>query len=162
MAGESATALDIGDDRHMLSTRWDDWLKLTVRARDHSFGKARGVIRVPTVIVLARFAKVLKRRPRFSLRNVWERDGGVCQYTGRKLQPSECHTDHIAPRSRCGDTSWKNSLLAQRSINSRKADRTPDEAGLKLLRAPKAPKELPTNLFISNAHDVADWAMFIE
>ena len=117
---------------------------------------------MPTVIVLARFAKVLKRRPRFSLRNVWERDGGVCQYTGRKLQPSECHTDHIAPRSRCGDTSWKNSLLAQRSINSRKADRTPDEAGLKLLRAPKAPKELPTNLFISNAHDVADWAMFIE
>ena len=59
-----------------------------MRARDHSIGTARGLVRVPTVIVLARFAKVPKRRPCFSLRNVWERDGGVCQYTGRKLQPS--------------------------------------------------------------------------
>lgn len=162
MAGDSATALDIGDDGHMLPTRWDDWLKLSVRERDHSIGTARGLIRVPTVIVLARFAKVPKRRPRFSLRNVWERDGGVCQYTGRKLKPSEGNTDHIVPRSRGGDTSWENCVLAHRAINSRKADRTPDEAGLKLLRAPKAPKELPTNLFICNAHEVADWAMFIE
>jgi 5-methylcytosine-specific restriction endonuclease McrA len=75
---------------------------------------------------------------------------------------AEFTSSKLARTSRGGDTSWENCVLAHRSINSRKADRTPGEAGFKLLRAPKAPKELPTNLFISNAHDVADWAMFIE
>lgn len=161
MAGDSATALDIGDDGIMTPTRWEDWLKLPVRARDTSVGTARGLIRVPTVIVLARFAKVPKRRPRFSLRNVWERDGGTCQYTGRKLKPSEGNIDHIVPRSRGGSTSWENCVLAHREINTKKADRTPEEAGLKLLRAPSVPKELPMHLFIHNAHGVQDWSLFV-
>ena len=162
MANDSATALDIADDGGMTPMKFADWLKLPVRARDMSIGTVRGLVRMPTVIVLARFAKVPKRRPRFSLRSVWERDGGVCQYTGRKLKPSEGNIDHIVPRSRGGASSWENCVLAHRVINTRKADRTPDEAGLKLLRVPKAPKELPTNLFITNAHEIADWAMFIE
>ena len=162
MAGDSATALDIGDDGTMTPTRWADWIVLPVRERDNSIGTARGLVRVPTVIVLARFAKVPKRRPRFSSRNIWQRDGGTCQYTGRKLKPSEGNIDHIVPRSRGGPTSWENCVLAHREINSRKADRTPDEAGLRLLRAPLVPKELPIRLFISNAHGVADWNLFID
>jgi 5-methylcytosine-specific restriction endonuclease McrA len=47
----------------------------------------RGPVRVPTVIVAANYAKVPLRRPRFGARGIWERDGGVCQYTGRKLAP---------------------------------------------------------------------------
>jgi hypothetical protein len=38
-------------------------------------------VRVPTVIVAANYAKVPLRRPRFGARGIWERDGGVCQYT---------------------------------------------------------------------------------
>lgn len=161
MAGDSATALDISDDGTMTPTRWADWILLPVRERDNAIGTARGPVRVPTVIVLARFAKVPKRRPRFSARNIWQRDGGRCQYTGRQLKPSEGNIDHIVPRSRGGATSWENCVLAHREINSRKADRTPDEAGLRLVRAPSVPKELPIHLFISNAHSVPDWNLFI-
>jgi 5-methylcytosine-specific restriction endonuclease McrA len=161
MAGDSATALDISDDGTMTPTRWADWILLPVRERDNAIGTARGPVRVPTVIVLARFAKVPKRRPRFSARNIWQRDGGRCQYTGRQLKPSEGNIDHIVPRSRGGATSWENCVLAHREINSRKADRTPEEAGLRLVRAPAVPKELPIHLFISNAHSVPDWNLFI-
>jgi hypothetical protein len=47
----------------------------------------RGPVRTPTVIIAVNYAKVPLRRPRFGARGIWERDGGVCQYTGRKLSP---------------------------------------------------------------------------
>lgn len=49
---------------------------------------------MPTVIVAANYAKVPLRRPRFGDRGIWECDGGVCQYTGRKLAPKEGNIDH--------------------------------------------------------------------
>ena len=161
MAGDSATALDIAEDGTMTPTRWADWLARCVRERDNAVGTARGAVRVPTVLVLARFARVPRRRPRFSSRNVWARDGGVCQYTGRKLRPSEGNIDHVMPRSRGGPTTWENCVLAHRDINTRKADRTPQEAGLKLLRQPAPPRELPTTMGLSNVHGVPDWEMFL-
>ncbi|MDB6076229.1 MAG: endonuclease [Verrucomicrobiaceae bacterium] len=161
MAGDSATALDIGEDATMTPTRWEDWLQLPVRERDNAIGTARGEIRVPTVLVLARFDRVPRRRPRFSARNVWARDGGVCQYTGRKLKPSEGNIDHVVPRSRGGSTTWENCVLAHREVNTRKADRTPQEAGLRLIRQPATPRELPTTIGLHNAHGVQDWEMFL-
>ena len=161
MAGDSATALDIADDGTMTPTRWADWLLLPVRERDNEIGTARGPVRVPTVLVLARFARVPRRRPRFSARNVWERDGGVCQYTGRKLKPSEGNIDHVVPRSRGGTTTWENCVLAHREVNTRKADRTPQEAGLLLLRQPARPRELPTTMGLHNSHGVEDWNHFL-
>ncbi len=161
MANDSATALDIADDGSMTPLRFSDWLKLPVRARDVAIGTVRGDVRMPTVIVLARFSRVPLRRPNFGIRGIWERDGGVCQYTGKKLKPSEGNIDHVVPRSRGGASSWQNCVLAHKDINSRKADRTPHEAGLRLIREPGAPKALPTSMFIKNLHGVEDWAHFV-
>jgi len=46
-------------------------------------------------------------------------------------------------------------------VNTRKANRLPHEAGLKLLRVPRAPKELPVTALIRNAQGVADWKLFL-
>lgn len=161
MATDVATGLDIDADA-MTPVKWADWLKLPIRDRDHAVLTARGPVRVPTVIVLARFSKVPRRRPTFSARTIWQRDGGVCQYTGRRLAPGEGNIDHVVPRSRGGATSWENCVLAHREVNSRKANRLPHEAGLRLLRTPTAPKELPANLLIKNRHEIADWRHFVE
>jgi 5-methylcytosine-specific restriction endonuclease McrA len=161
MAGDSATALDIAEDGTMTPTRWADWLLLPVRERDNATGTARGLIRTPTVLVLARFAKVPKRRPKFGARAIWVRDGGVCQYSGRNLKPSEGNIDHIVPRSRGGPSTFENCVLAHKEINSRKADKLPAEAGLRLIRQPVAPKEMPISASIRNAHAVRDWELFI-
>ena len=136
----SATALDIKMGEEMRPVTWDEWLTLQVRETDFSIGTVRGGIRVPTVVVLARFDKVPRRRPKFCARAIWERDGGVCQYTGRKLRPSEGNIDHIVPRSRGGEHRWDNVAAACRDCNLRKRDRTPREAGMPLARPARAPR----------------------
>lgn len=160
MATGSASGLDIGDDG-MRPVPWKDWLTLPVREQDRPVRTVRGAVRAPTVIVLARFARMPRRRLSFSLRGLWERDGGTCQYTGRRLQPGEGNIDHVLPRSRGGRSSWDNCVLADKRINHRKGNRTPDEAGLKLVRLPQQPREMPATAFIRNTHAIPDWEMFL-
>ena len=161
IAGGAATALDIEVDGNIRPVTWTEWLTLPVREGDNTIGTVKGAVRVPSVLVLARFDKVPKKRPKFGVRGIWERDGGVCQYTGRKLRPQEGNIDHVVPLSRGGPTSWDNCVLADKRVNSRKGDKLPHEAGLKLLRPPTVPRELPVTLFIRNTHQVRDWEMFL-
>ena len=161
MATDVATALDIQGNDWMVPTKWEDWKELPVRENDCSVGTAHGRVRVPTVVVLANFAKVPMKRPKFNSRNLWVRDGGRCQYTGRELRPGEGNIDHIMPRSRGGDTTWENCVLAATDVNSRKADRTPDEAGLKLQRQPQAPREVPVTALLKNVHEIPEWEPFL-
>ena len=161
LASNAATALDVQGDDCIVPVRWADWLTLPVRECDHTVRTPRGPIRVPTVIVAENYAKVPLRRPRFGARGIWERDGGVCQYTGRKLSRHEGNIDHVVPRSRGGASSWDNCVLAHREINSRKANRLPQEAGLRLVRLPAVPRALPATKMIRNLHNVRDWNHFL-
>ena len=161
MASDVATGLDIQGLDWMVPTKWEDWRNLPVREEDASIGTANGLIRIPTVIVVSNFAKVPMKRPKFNSRNLWERDGGKCQYTGRKLRPGEGNIDHVVPRSRGGATCWENCVLAATDVNSRKADRTPEEAGLKLRKKPNAPREMPVTALLKNTHDIDDWDPFL-
>lgn len=160
MATDGGTALDIGEG-YMTPVRWSEWLQLPIREGDGFVSTARGRIRLPTVLVLARYAKVPRRRPRFSLRAIWERDGGQCQYTGRKLKAGEGNIDHVLPRSRGGTTTWTNCVLADAQVNSRKADKLPEEAGLRLARKPEPPRELPVSVALRNQHNVPEWELFL-
>ncbi len=160
MAGDAATGMDI-DGELMIPVRWNDWLTLPVRHGDWSVGTPRGPVRVPTVIILSSYAKVPMRKPRFSSQGVYERDAGVCQYTGRRLQKHEANIDHVVPRSKGGGTTWNNCVLADKKINTIKADKTPEEAGLPLLRAPREPKAVPVTSLIKNTLGVADWRKFL-
>lgn len=161
MATGNATALQISGDDYMSPVRWEDWLQLPVRDGDNCIGTVHGPVRVPTVLVLARFDKVPKRRPKFCAKAIWERDGGVCQYTGRKLKPNEGNIDHVVPVSRGGKSTWDNCVLADKKVNSKKGSKLPDEAGLKLLRRPFAPREVPVTHLIRNTYKVQDWEMFL-
>src|SRR5690242_21924673 len=92
MATNVATALDIelgdgaspeGPSAHaMRPVPWDEWITLPIRDGDNAVRTARSIIRVPTVIVAVNFAKVPKKRPKLNARNIRERDGNRCQYTG--------------------------------------------------------------------------------
>ncbi len=157
----AACGLDIADGNLLPVRSWAEWLRLPVREQDRAVRTVRGLIRVPTVVVLTRYGQVPRRRPAFSARAIWERDGRRCQYTGRPLKPGEGNIDHVVPRSRGGATSWENCVLACRQVNSRKADRLPEEVGLRLLKKPDAPRELPVTMLLRNQHGIADWEMFL-
>ena len=111
--------------------------------------------------VAINYAKVPKKRPRFCARGIRQRDGNRCQYTGQLLKPDEGSVDHILPRSRGGPNTWENCVWAAKHVNTRKGNRLPDEAGLKLLKVPRAPKELPVTFLISNAFEIKDWNRFL-
>jgi 5-methylcytosine-specific restriction endonuclease McrA len=70
-----------------------------------------------------------------SRRAVFARDGHRCQYCNRTAE----NIDHVVPRSRGGPHAWENVVASCRSCNSRKEDRLPGEAGLRLHRPPRAP-----------------------
>ncbi len=161
LATGAATALDVQGDEAIVPVKWDEWLKLPVRECDIAVNTPRGAIRMPTVIIAVNYAKVPLRRPGFGRRGIWERDGGVCQYTGRKLERHEGNIDHVIPRARGGRSTWENCVLAHRDVNSRKGSRLPHEAGLTLRRAPGVPRAVPVTRYIRNAHGVADWERFL-
>ena len=162
MATNVATALDIEGDSHIRPVTWDEWITLPVREGDHAVRTARGAIRVPAVIVAVNYARVPKKRPKLSAKNIRERDGNRCQYTGRLMHPEEGSLDHVVPRSRGGEDSWENLVWSAKDVNQRKADRLPHEAGLKLLTVPRAPKELPVSALLRNVHGVAAWKLFVK
>jgi 5-methylcytosine-specific restriction endonuclease McrA len=167
MATNAATALDIelSDGARAEALRpvtWDEWVTLPIRDGDNAVRTAHSIIRVPTVIVAVNFAKVPKKRPKLNARNIRERDGNRCQYTGRLLRPDEGSLDHIVPRSRGGADTWENLVWSAKDVNQRKADRLPHEAGLRLLAVPRAPRELPVTAHLRNTHGVAEWRLFLK
>jgi 5-methylcytosine-specific restriction endonuclease McrA len=141
---------------------WDEWVTLPIRDGDNAVRTVRGAIRVPTVIVAVNFARVPKKRPKLCARTIRERDGNRCQYTGALLRPDEGSLDHVVPRSRGGPDTWENLVWSSKQVNTRKGNRLPHEAGLKLLKAPRAPKELPVSALIRNTHGVAEWKLFLD
>ena len=161
MATNVATALDI-DDGQIRPVPWNEWLALPIREQDNAIHTVRGPIRVPTVIVSVNFARVPTKRPKLCAKAIRERDGNRCQYTGKLLLADQGSLDHVVPRSRGGPNSWENLVWADKDVNARKGNRLPQEAGLRLLTRPRAPKELPVTALIRNAPGVADWALFVK
>ncbi|MCH1503473.1 hypothetical protein OAN94_00785 [Verrucomicrobiales bacterium] len=117
MATGVATTLDIDRYDAMTPTVWEEWLKLPIRDTDRAIGTVIGQVRVPTIIVLARYSRMPLKRPKFSSRAIRQRDSGRCQYTCRPLGVNEGNIDHVMPRSRGSLTSWDSSVLAAKDVN---------------------------------------------
>jgi 5-methylcytosine-specific restriction endonuclease McrA len=162
MFSDTATGLDIKGVDNMVPLRWEDWVNLPLEKDDDYVQTIRGNIKIPKIVILSEFDRVPVKRPKFSSKAIWMRDNGTCQYSGRKLTPNEGNIDHVIPRSRGGKTNWTNCVLVDKNINAQKADRTPQEAGLKLIRPPKEPKALPTTFYIKNKHRIQEWDIFLK
>jgi 5-methylcytosine-specific restriction endonuclease McrA len=156
----SAQALLI-DGEHFHALDWDAWSALPVSDGQRCIGLVKGRVRAPAVILMKHYAKVPMITPSFSFRNLWERDGGRCQYTGRLLAPGEGDIDHVISRSRGGPNTWENCVLADKSINRKKAARTPQEAGLRLVQTPQQPRTVPSTLRLRNVHGLVEWDYFL-
>ena len=150
----AATAINT---EHMIAVRWEDWLKLPVREGDRAIHTTHGAVRVPTVVCKAQYAKMPKKRPKWSKKGVKKRDQGICQITG---QPApDGNVDHVVARSKGGKDEWANTIWTAKAVNTKKADKSLAELGWTLKRKPQAPPELPVNRLIPPRHP--DWALFL-
>ena len=108
----------------------------------------RGVtvrVKLPSVLRLLRHVRM--KRPfydvPFSRSNVYARDDHRCQYCAQRLPPAQLTFDHVIPVARGGQKGWDNIVTCCIPCNRRKGDRTPDQAGLRLIRRPRRPQALP-------------------
>jgi 5-methylcytosine-specific restriction endonuclease McrA len=137
---------------------FDDWCELPIRPYDDYVLTVRDAVRLPTIVSCANYNQIRYPRVLFPTnRNIFKRDNHTCCYTGKKLAREELSVDHIMPRSRGGKNTWENMVTCDRQLNCEKADRTPEEAGLKLRIKPTRPEN---GLVFDVLRD--EWKMFVD
>jgi len=92
---------------------------------------------VPAVVALKNYRK--RRKVSFTRYHVFLRDEFTCQYCGQRFASKDLTFDHVVPRSRAGLSRWSNIVTACGPDNLRKGNKTPREAGMRLLRKPFEP-----------------------
>ena len=106
-----------------------------------------------------RFARNLV--PMLTRRELYHRDGGLCLYCGRALSYAQMQIEHIVPRAQGGAHGWTNVVSTCEPCNRYKNDRTPEQAGMKLLALPYEPN-LAEWLILANRRILADQQAFLE
>jgi 5-methylcytosine-specific restriction endonuclease McrA len=119
-------------------------------------------LRLPRVIMLLIFDRLPKKEVKFTRLNIFERDKNTCQYCGRGFDRRDLNLDHVIPRDRGGPTSWENIVCSCVPCNTRKANQTPQEAGMHLIRKPKRPKWRPFVQVNLGLHYHESWKHFLD
>ncbi len=119
-----------------------------VESYSREIHSVRFAMRVPSVILLVQYVQVhrLHHQIKFSRANLFARDQYRCQYCGRRTPESLLTYDHVLPVARGGRKTWENIVTACVPCNHRKGNRTPEEAGMTLLRRPLAPNSFPIRI----------------
>ena len=107
------------------------------------------VIRLVNYIKLP-YAKISQNRPSRSM--IYKRDGHKCQYCG---STKNLTIDHIIPRSRGGEDTWQNLVVACLHCNTKKGDKLLEETNLTLNTIPTKP--FNKMLFSLDRSDVPEW-----
>jgi 5-methylcytosine-specific restriction endonuclease McrA len=95
------------------------------------------VYALPSVVRMMYLVRRPRPRVKLTRREVFLRDHYTCQYCGRVTH--DLTIDHVLPKSRGGKHSWENLAAACKECNHRKGGRTPEEARMRLKRAPYEP-----------------------
>ena len=115
---------------------------------------------VPSVIRLLVFVKIsYSLKIQLTKQNIIKRDHGICQYCGKS--GGTMTVDHVIPRSHGGDESWGNLVCACSDCNNRKDNRTPLEAGMKLIKKPKKPS-IGSFLYSYKIPIKSSWRVFLK
>ena len=138
---------------------WQDWAERMPDPLGPCIRAARLRIAVPEVVHLSRYDRMPNAAVTFSRRNVAKRDHHTCQYCGDQPGWDGITVDHVVPRSQGGPTNWTNCVAACVRCNSRKADRTPEQARMLLRMRPTRPDWKP--VFASSGHRVPCWSVFL-
>ncbi len=119
-------------------------------------------IRLPRVILLTFFDKLPCKELKLTRNNVFERDKNQCQYCSKVFPREELNLDHVIPRHAGGRTTWENIVCSCVKCNSRKANRLPHAAGMRLIHKPVRPKWRPVISLILGVQQRERWKDFLE
>ncbi len=153
---ESARVVDPADYQ---TYTWEDWSGLRPHDGERFIQAVRIRLRVPEVVTLSEYDRLPTAAVTFSRRNIFKRDHFTCQYCGVQPGSEELTLDHVIPRAQGGESRWDNCVLACLACNKRKADRTPEQAGMRLKHKPVRPKWNP--LYALRDVRIESWSKFV-
>jgi 5-methylcytosine-specific restriction endonuclease McrA len=119
-------------------------------------------IEVPKIIRLLCYDKLPLPNVKFNRRNIFARDENKCQYCGQRFPTSELSLDHVVPKAHKGNTTWTNIVCACTECNKRKGGRTPEGAGMRLIRRPVRPKHSPILSLKLRSGRYSSWKQFLD
>jgi 5-methylcytosine-specific restriction endonuclease McrA len=128
-------------------TNWKRAIVLLMKNKAQALG--RRVIRLVNYIKLP-YEKLMQNKPSRAM--IYKRDGHKCQYCG---STKNLTIDHIIPRSRGGEDTWENLVVACMPCNTRKSDKLLEETNLKLASVPRKP--INKMLFTLDRANVQEW-----
>jgi 5-methylcytosine-specific restriction endonuclease McrA len=127
--------------------RWQEAVRLILRGAVYVIGVHNPavhvhspslVIELPVSVALREYVHIPYEPVSCVTRDgVLRRDRYVCAYCGGHADT----VDHVLPRCRGGGDIWFNLVAACQCCNGLKGDRTPQEAGMAMIREPFEPKE---------------------
>ena len=129
---------------------------------------ACSTLHVPTLLRLRRYVNAPRRGVRWTRRGVLQRDDYCCIYCavrsgdirgGHRMGKNDFTVDHLLPISRGGRNTWPNTACACPACNQRKGNRTPHEAGMKLLWEPKTPR---VHYLVASGDIPESWKVYLE
>jgi len=97
----------------------------------------------------------------FNNRMLFRRDNFRCMYCGVHFGQAELTRDHVVPRAQGGKDTWENVVAACGRCNHFKADRTPEQAGMKLLAIPFRPNIFEA-MYLAQHKVLADQMEYLE
>jgi hypothetical protein len=118
---------------------WSDLSELAKMEDMEVINTAHLTFPIPEVIV-NQYGGFRNMSARFSRRNLYVRDNYTCQYCNLQSDDRKVfNLDHVVPKARGGRMVWENIVLSCIPCNTKKASRTPKEAGMKLNKQPAKP-----------------------
>lgn len=121
-----------------------------------------GYMKHPSILKLKNYVKITATNTNFSRRVLIKRDKSICQYCDKKLVGEQITIDHIIPKCQGGGTSFTNCVVCCKKCNSVKADRTPEQANMTLLKKPTHPS-YSNKLFLQDYQEIwhQDWSDYL-
>lgn len=119
--------------------------------------------KMPAVIRLLHQTKMMQIKLKFSRSNIYKRDNYICQYCGDPCTEKQLTLDHIIPKSMGGRTTWTNIASACMNCNTKKANRTPQQAGMKLIQQATYPGWLHNSPRYFNVREIPpEWEPWLQ
>ncbi|PIQ38683.1 MAG: HNH endonuclease [Lysobacterales bacterium CG17_big_fil_post_rev_8_21_14_2_50_64_11] len=136
---------------------------LVVRGGTNRGSGRQSVLELHSIIAARGHARAGAIDPTPALTNtaLFARDGHLCLYCGNELGRHQLTRDHVQPISRGGRDIWENVVSACIGCNSRKGNRTPQQASMPLLAVPFRPSWVE-HLILSNRNILADQMAFLK
>jgi 5-methylcytosine-specific restriction endonuclease McrA len=130
---------------------------------------------LPAVIILKKYVRQNYLHVGISKRKIYVRDKYECQYCGERLKQDGLTIDHIIPKSffkkgpqvavdgkqLVNSGSWRNLITSCKPCNTKKGNRTPEQAGMNLLTLPRIPDRIEIKLGLLSESFPDEWRNYI-